>query len=57
MTLEEHLELMEQMAKEWHKQNDKPKSVRRAMRYIKKQKERREVFECQSALNGLHTYH
>lgn len=43
MTLEEHLELMEQMAKEWHKENDKFKSVRRAMRYIKKQKERRGV--------------
>ena len=24
MTLEEHLELMEQMAKEWHEENDKP---------------------------------
>lgn len=56
MTLEEHLQLMEQMAKEWHKQNDKPKSVRKAMRYIKNQKERRGI-ECQSALNGLHTYH
>ena len=35
MTLEEHLELMEQMAKEWHKENDKPKSVRKAMRASK----------------------
>jgi len=41
MTLEEHLELMGQMAKEWHKENDKPESVRKSMRYIKKQKERR----------------
>ena len=36
MTLEEHLELMEQMAKKWHKENDKPESIRKAMRYIKK---------------------
>ena len=49
MTLEEHLELMEQMAKEWHKENDKPESVRRAMRYIKSQKKRRGVFECRNA--------
>ena len=35
MTLEEHLQLMEQMAKEWHKENDKPKSVRKAMRASK----------------------
>ena len=48
MTLEEHLELMEQMAKEWHKENDKPKSVRRAVRYIKNQKERRGVVECRN---------
>ena len=57
MTLEEHLELMEQMAKERHKENDEPKSVRKAMRYINKQKKRRGVFECRNALNGLHTYH
>lgn len=43
MTLEEHLELMEQMAKEWHEENDKPKSVRKAMRCIKNQKERRNI--------------
>ena len=43
MTLEEHLALMEQMAKEWHEKNDKPKSVRKAMCYIKEQKERREI--------------
>ena len=41
MTLEEHLELMEQMAKKRHKENDKPESIRKAMRYIKNQKERR----------------
>lgn len=27
MTLEEHLALMEQMAKEWHEKNDKPELV------------------------------
>ena len=40
MTLEEHLTLMEQMAKEWHEKNDKPKAVRKAMRYIKARKKR-----------------
>ena len=40
MTLEEHLALMDQMAKEWHEKNDKPESVRKAMRYIKAQKKR-----------------
>lgn len=43
MTLEEHLALMDQMAKEWHEKNDKPKAVRKAMRYIKAQKERRGI--------------
>ena len=32
MSLEEHLELMEQMAKEWHEKNDKPKSVCKAQK-------------------------
>ena len=32
MTLEEHLALMDQMSKEWHEKNDKPKSVRKAQK-------------------------
>lgn len=43
MTLEAHLGLMDQMAKEWHENNDKPKSIHKAMRYIKFQKERRRI--------------
>lgn len=43
MTLEEHLLLMDEMAEKWHVENDKPKSVRKAMKYIKQQKERRGI--------------
>ena len=32
MTLEEHLALMDQMAKEWHEKNDKPESVCKAQK-------------------------
>lgn len=43
MTLEEHLLLMDEMAEKWHAENDKSKSVRKAMKYIKQQKERRGI--------------
>ena len=34
---------LDEMAEKWHAKNDKPKSVRKAMKYIKQQKERRGI--------------
>ncbi|MGM0122700.1 hypothetical protein IGI37_000065 [Enterococcus sp. AZ194] len=34
------LEAHKTMAAEWHKENDKPEPVRKALKYIKQQKER-----------------
>ncbi|MCV2505874.1 hypothetical protein [Melissococcus plutonius] len=38
MTLDEHMELANQMAKEWHKANDRPLAVRKSMQHIARHK-------------------
>ncbi|MCV2520394.1 hypothetical protein LDK59_07870 [Melissococcus plutonius] len=38
MILEQHLKLANQMAKEWHKANDRPLAVRKSMQHIAKYK-------------------
>ena len=44
MNRKEILEVKEkELSDEWHEKYDKPKSVRKAMRYIKAQKERRGI--------------
>lgn len=40
ITYSEQLELHKTMAVEWHRENDKPEPVRKALKYIKQQKER-----------------
>ncbi|KMT32943.1 hypothetical protein [Melissococcus plutonius] len=38
MTLEQHLKLADQMAKEWHEENDRPLAVRKSMQHIARHK-------------------